>query len=190
MVFQMEWLHLQITILSLQMNWTPWRGEKCTGSLTEGEWFHMGSPSYRMHKHTHRHACMSARKHTGCHCTLDRICKRQNHSITEAPTGRGWASGEAVKRGMSFPLCGHADTFYYFSFSVLLLHILSAWIGDGNCKASLWQKSGQIYSNSTFQTILAHICCVLHTVCKQNKKHGLYTNMKTILIQSVHLQIY
>lgn len=98
MVFQLEWPQLQITILLLQMNPTPWWGEKST-SLNSWEWFHAGSLSYHIHTRMH------ARAHTNTpavtvfvtDCVNVRIVQWQRQQQGEAEhlgrmQGEVWAS--------------------------------------------------------------------------------------------------
>lgn len=103
MVFQLEWQRPQITILPLQMNSTPWWGEKST-ILNSRELFFRGGllivHFIQIHMHCQAHTI--APTNTDRHCILDWVCECQNRSMRAATTGGWWASGEAVRSGISF----------------------------------------------------------------------------------------
>lgn len=122
MVFQLEWPHLQITILLLQMNSTPRWGVKSTAGNASR--FHTALLSYHTHAHVH------VREHT-------RGSRRSCLST--------WMSGSLKTRGndgerlsiwggVSHSLLGQTDTFYY-SLSLLVCAVFD-WIRYGDCKAS------------------------------------------------------
>lgn len=97
MVSRLEWPHLQITILLLKMNSTPWWGEK-SSSLNSGEWFHTGPYHIIYARALSLHSWLNI-------WMSESFNKTSNHRERLSIWG-----------GVSHSLGGSTDTFYYFLF--------------------------------------------------------------------------
>lgn len=135
MAFQLEWPHLWITIFLLQMNSTPRWGEKST-SLNSREWFHTDPLSYhiptRMPERTQTHRLSL---HSWLNMWMsESFNKRGNNRETLS------IRGGYEERYELLPLWIDWHVLLFLSLS-RFKYTLLAWVGNGNCKATICYKT-------------------------------------------------
>lgn len=133
MTFQLERSHLQITILLLQMNSSPWWGEKSTSIKSRG----MISRSLLLISYylaTHVHECTQARRlslHSWLNTWMsDSFNERDNNRERGEHLGRLWGA-------VWTSLCGQSDTILFIYLSLSPAANIFARMGNGDCIARI-----------------------------------------------------